>query len=69
MTYKWLNTPKDARCIIDTAVENIGMLLFVNALAKSSPHATAMLTEETVQKLVDIQKQLHDIAMEITNDS
>lgn len=69
MSYRWLSTPKDARCIIDSAVENIGMLLLVNTLAKSSPHTEKLLSEDVVERLIDASNELHAIAMEITNDN
>lgn len=67
MTYRWLNTPKDARTVINGAVENIGMLLFVNTLAKNSPNAETLLSESVVERLILASKELHDIAMEIDN--
>lgn len=67
MMYRKLNSPKDARCIIDSAVENIGMLLFVNTLAKNSPNAETLLSESVVERLILASKELHDIAMEIDN--
>ena len=67
MSYKWLNSPKDARCIIDSAVENIGMLLFVNVLAGSSPHTEKLLSVDIVERLIKVSNELHAIATEIDN--
>lgn len=67
MTYKSLNSPKDARCILDGAVENIGFLLFANSLMKGSSNVDAMLSEDIVSRLIAVSAELHNIAMEIDN--
>lgn len=67
MMYRKLNSPKDARCIIDSAVENIGMLLFVNAIQKGSSNVDAMLSEDIKSRLIAVSNELHNIAMEIDN--
>ena len=69
MTYKWLNSPKDARTVINGAVENLGLLLFVNTLAKNSPNAETLLSDNVAERLILVSKELHDIATEIDNDN